>query len=373
MSLSAVELRRALHANPEPSFKEFATTALIEENISKIYSGLEYVRILKPLQTGLLIEYRAAGPEEPFVLVRADIDALKMDEATGCEYKSVNGFMHSCGHDVHCAVLYGFIRRAAERKIKKNFLFLFQPAEESGGGAELVIKSGILDKYNISSAYALHVNDEFEEGSLASTDGVLFASAREADIEFIGKASHIAFPERGIDALKAARLFLDAAGAEALKYGGRLIFGVGMLNAGEVRNILPARAVIKGSIRALSTSVSDEFYEKLSAVLRGVKDSLKVDFNLKTGSYYPEVSVDSELFSRARALLDRKFNFINCGHKLTGEDFGFISKRYPSFMFWLGTGAPGVKPAGLHNPEFFPPESVIEKGIEILTLLLSGA
>ncbi|HOT76238.1 MAG TPA: amidohydrolase [Candidatus Wallbacteria bacterium] len=372
MSLSAVELRRELHINPEPSFKEFAATSLIEENISKFSSGLDYIRILKPLPTGLIVEYRAAGREEPFVLVRADMDALKMDEASGCGYKSVNGFMHACGHDVHCAILYGFIRRAAGYEVIKNFLFLFQPAEESGGGAELVLKSGILDKYNISSAYALHVNDEFEEGAVASSDGVLFASARETDIEFYGKASHIAFPELGFNALKAARLFLDAVEEEALRYGGRLIFGVGKLRAGEIRNILPARAEIEGSIRALSTSVSDEFYEKIAVILRGVKKSLKVDFNLKTGSYYPEVSVDSGLFSRARALLDGKVRFIDCGHKLTGEDFGFISKRYPSFMFWLGTGSPGAEPAGLHNPKFFPPESVIEKGVEILTLLLAG-
>jgi len=366
MSLSPVEFRRVLHRRPEPSFAEFATSALIEENIALASAETgTAVRVHKPLATGLIVEYSGAEPSEPYTLLRADIDALKMDEDSGCDYMSANGYMHACGHDVHSAILYGFILEVLASKIKKNFIFLFQPAEETGGGAELIIKSGILDNFNISSACSLHVTDEFEEGTVASAPGVLFASAREVDIEFIGKASHIAFPERGLNAVNAARSFLDEVDRMIESRGGGLIFGIGKFGGGEVRNILPAHAKIEGSIRALSTVLSDGFYDEMTAALEKVKLSTGVDFTIKTGSYYPEVSVDESFFRAACAKLSLRHKFINCGHKLTGEDFGFISRRYPSFMFWLGTARPDRESAGLHNPRFFPPESVIGRGIEI--------
>jgi len=371
VSLEPIALRHILHVAPEPSFKEFNTTRVITENISSLCSGADHIKLYSPLETGLVVEYGAAlSPGEPFVLLRADIDALKMDEQSGCEFGSSNGFMHSCGHDVHTAILYGFIRYAVENKIKKNFIFFFQPAEETGGGAELAIKTGILDKYNISSAYALHVTDGYDEGVIASAPGVLFASARETDIEFFGKAAHIAFPERGINALNAARIFFDRCESALIEYKGNLIFGVGRFFSGELRNILPAYAKIEGSIRALSTRYSDEFYAKINGIADDIKKELKVDFTLKTGSYYPEVSVDKPLFNAAREKLSGGHKFIECAHKLTGEDFGFIAKRYPSFMFWLGSRKAGEETFGLHNPKFLPPDSVIEKGVKIFIDML---
>ena len=371
MSLDPVELRRILHGVPEPSFKEFNTTRYIRENISALCSGLGFVKLYQPLKTGLVVEYSAApAPGGPYILLRADIDALKISTPGTGGLRAVNGFMHSCGHDVHSAVLYGFIRRVVENKVKKNYIFFFQPAEETGGGADLTIKTGIFDKYNISSAYALHVTDEYDEGVIASAPGVLFASARETDIEFFGRASHIAFPERGINSLNAARVFFDRCEDALPEYNGNLIFGIGRFFSGQLRNILPAHAKIEGSIRALSTLYSDEFYGRINGILDGIKKESGTDFTLKTGSYYPEVFVDKTLFNAAREKLSGGHKFIECAHKFTGEDFGFIAKRYPSFMFWLGTRKAGEEAFGLHNPGFFPPDSVIEKGIKILIDLL---
>lgn len=370
MTLSPQELRRAIHARPEPSFAEFETTELLAANISSAAAGTGALNIYRPLATGLVVEYSGAGPGAPYALLRADIDALRMDEDTACDYRSSNGFMHACGHDVHAAILYGFILEALGRRANKNFIFVFQPAEETGGGAKHIIDSGVLDKFNISSACALHVSDEYEEGVIASTDGVLFASAREVDVEFYGKASHIAFPEKGRNALAAARSFLEAADGLVKKAGDGLIFGVGKFFAGEVRNILPARARLEGSVRALSARASDDFYEGLRRALDAVKTFAGVDYTLATGSYYPEVRVDPAYFGEAFSKLSAGHNFIKCAHKMTGEDFGFFSARYPSFMFWLGCGVAGTEPAGLHNPRFFPPESVVGRGINILKELL---
>jgi hypothetical protein len=138
-------------------FNEFETTKLLEENLSK----LDGIKIHKPLETGLVAEYKVN--DGPYLLFRADIDALPIKEETGAEFASKNDCMHACGHDVHTSILYGFTEYVTKSKIDKNILFLFQPGEEAGGGAEKVIDSGILDKFNITNAFALHVTDEYDK------------------------------------------------------------------------------------------------------------------------------------------------------------------------------------------------------------------
>jgi len=291
-----------------------------------------------------------------------------MNEETDCAYRSANGYMHSCGHDVHSSILYGFIRRVIESNVKKNFLFLFQPGEETGGGAELIIKSGALDGFNISGAYALHVTDQYDEGVVASTPGVLFASAREVDLEFYGRAAHIAFASDGINALNAMRKFLDGVDSFEKASSEPFVFGVGSLTAGEVRNIIPAVSRLEGSIRALSTDRSDEFFSRLEALCESIKKTTGAGYSMKTGSYYPEVRLDSKLYEAVIKKISPGREIIDCGYRMTGEDFGFISRRYPAFMFWLGISR-GER-FGLHNPRFLPSDDVVEKGIEIFREIL---
>ncbi len=371
MSLTPLELRRTLHCSAEPSFKEFETTRIIYENLSALSLKNGIFKIKRPFPSGLIAEYKS-GPDfnGPFVLLRADIDALPMFENTAYEFSSNNGFMHACGHDVHTAVLYGFIKYVVENGINKNFIFFFQPAEETGGGAGAFLDAAVFDCYNISSAYALHVTDEYEEGAIASAPGTLFASAREVDIEIIGRAAHIASSSLGIDALKASRIFFDKTEKILLEYGDSLIFGAGKFSAGEVRNVVSAYARIEGSIRALTAACSDSFYEKLDDALAEIKRDMKISYTIANGSYYPEVRVDRMLYEKARIKLAGKYNFIECAHKFTGEDFGFIARRYPAFMFWLGCRKAGEEIYGLHNPCFLPPESLIDKGIAVLIDLL---
>lgn len=367
--LNAIELRHILHQNPELGFQEIKTTAMLKKYISNLAEAYKVdIKIHTPLKTGLIIEYTPLENESEYILFRADIDALPIKEETNAAFKSHNGNMHACGHDVHMAILYGLIDYVFKTKIQKNILFLFQPAEEGGGGALKIIESGILDKFNITKAYALHVTDEYEKGTIATTEGVLFASAVEIDIEFFGKKSHIAFPQDGINAFNALRIFLDSVDRLNLNPVEPILFGIGKVISGDVRNVIPSYAKLEGSIRSLSLDYTDKYINRLENILKSVKQSMGIDYKITIGSRYKEVINNKELYNEFIKKLSDDFKIIDCGYKMTGEDFGFIAENYPALMFWIGTRTD--KKVGLHSPLFLPDDDVIEIGIKAFQKIL---
>jgi N-acetyldiaminopimelate deacetylase len=366
MILSPVELRHKLHKNPELSFEEHETTKLLINSVENLNN--DNITVHTPFKTGLLVEYKVNNGS--YLLFRADIDALPVKEENDIEFRSTNNYMHACGHDVHTSILYSFIQHVITAKIDRNILFLFQPAEESGGGAMQFYDTGIFDRFNITNAFALHLTDEYPENTIASTEGVLFASALEIDIEYFGVPAHIAFPYEGKSALSALRLFLDSADSIPKNYSEPFVFAAGKIISGEVRNIIPAYAKLEGTIRSLSSKKALEFTDKLNLILESVKNITGVNYSLIKGAHYPEVIVDNQLFNSLKNVLEKKYNFIDCGYKMTGEDFGFFSQKYPSFMFWLGTSR-GER-FGLHNPRFLPPDEIIETGKNIFTDILNN-
>jgi N-acetyldiaminopimelate deacetylase len=368
MVLSPVELRHKLHQNPETAYQEFKTTELIITSI-KALPGSNHLEFHTPFPTGVLVEYKVNN--NSFYLFRADIDALPIQEETESDFKSKNNFMHACGHDIHTSILYSLIKEVLEIKPDQNILFLFQPAEESGGGAMKFYDTGVFNQFNIKNAFALHVTDEYKSGTIASTQGVLFASALEIDIEFIGVSSHVAFPKEGKNAFNALRFFMDEADKLYSKLSEPFIFGVGKIYSGFVRNIAPGNAKIEGSIRSLSEERAIHFSNELIKLLEQTKLKTGVDYKLNKGARYPEVIVDDKLFNNLSTKLSQQFNFIDCGYKMTGEDFGFFSKKFPSFMFWLGTSK-GER-YGLHNPKFLPGDDTIEIGKNIFKSILTNS
>ncbi len=351
--------------NPEIAYQEFETTETIINSVKSL-DGSAALKIHTPFKTGVLFEYKVN--DNPWLLFRADIDALPIREANDIEFKSTNDYMHACGHDIHTSILYAFIALILKEKPEQNILFLFQPAEESGGGAMKFYDTGIFKGYNIRNAFALHVTDEYPFGTIASTPGVLFASALEMDIEFIGESSHVAFPYEGRNAFNALRTFLDSVDKLPRNVTEPFIFGVGKIESGFVRNIAPGRARLEGSIRGLKKGLVLDFADSLRKLLEGIKTVTGVNYIITKGAHYPEVVVNGNLYTEMEMVLGQKFRFINCGYKMTGEDFGFFSGKYPSFMFWLGTSE-GER-FGLHNPRFLPPDKIIDQGKSILLEIL---
>jgi N-acetyldiaminopimelate deacetylase len=367
LTLSPSQLRHKLHQHPELAFQEFKTTELIIESIESL-SGSEQLKIHNPFPTGVLLEYKVT--DDPFLLFRADIDALPIKEENEIDFKSTNNYMHACGHDVHTSILYSFLIDVLENKPDQNILFLFQPAEEAGGGAMEFYNTGVFDKFEIKNAFALHVSDEYPEGTVASTSGVLFASALEIDIEFIGESAHVAFPTEGKNAFNAMRMFLDNSDDLLNSTRDSILFGIGKYAAGNVRNITPGYSKLEGSIRGKSGGEVIGFLERIKSILEEIKTITGVHYKITMGAHYPEVIVNEKLFKKLKTVLSEEFNFIDCGSKMTGEDFGFFSKKWPSFMFWLGTSK-GER-YGLHNPKFLPPDETIETGKNVFTKILKS-
>ena len=369
MAPSPIELRHKLHSNPELAYFEYSTTKTILESIEAIAGSKEVLKLHSPMNTGLLAEYRVNDGE--YLLFRADIDALSIKEDTEYEYKSQNDYMHACGHDVHASVLYGLLKYVIENKVQKNILFFFQPAEESGGGAMKFFDTGVFDAFKIKNAFALHVTDEYPKGLIASSPGVLFASALEITLDLIGVSAHVAFPQNGKNALNALRIFLDSVDQLPKDISDPSIVGIGKISAGEVRNIIPGKARLEGSIRALSVEKANALFNKLDEILSGIEKITGVKPVFNRVVHYPEVVINKELYYKLAGILGEKYQVIDCSYKMTGEDFGFISRRYDSFMFWLGTST-GER-HGLHNPKFLPDDSVVDIGISIMTDILENS
>ncbi|MCL5027934.1 MAG: amidohydrolase [Bacteroidetes bacterium] len=365
MPINPIALRHKLHQNPELSFHEINTTKLLIESIRNLTDSNKLM-IITPYKTGLIVDYKVN--DDKYLLFRADIDALPIKEENEIAFKSKNNFMHACGHDVHTAILFSFLQHVLKNKIKRNILFLFQPAEESGGAMEFY-NTGIFKKYNIKNAFALHVTDEYSIGTVASTNGVLFASSLEINIDFNGVNSHVAFPQEGKNAFNALRLFLDSIDKLPKDISKPFVFGAGKITAGEIRNILPGYARLEGTMRGLSSKELLKFYSKIENILMGIEKITGVNIKSEKGAQYPEVIIDPILYDKLSHTLSRKFNFVDCGYKMTGEDFGFFSHKFPSFMLWLGTSE--GEHHGLHNPKFLPDDKMINIGKSVFVEILN--
>ena len=366
--ISATELRHKLHQIPELAFAEHETTKLLRHYIEEMAKECQVkIQIHTPLETGLIVEYTVN--ENDYYLYRADIDALAIEEQNDCPFKSQNNNMHACGHDVHMAILYGWMQHSFTQKIPQNMIFVFQPAEEGGGGAERIIKSKILDSYNITKAYAIHVTDEYSENTIASTRKTLFASTMEIDAQFTGIACHVAFPHNGRNAFNALRTFLDMVDRIPKNPVDPFIFGIGQIQAGKVRNITPDQAEFHGTIRSLNAEKNKQYFQKLQDIAKNLQETTQVQIKITSDLFYPEVNNTQELFQEAKSKLSPHFNFIDCGHKMTGEDFSYFSQKYPACMFWLGTKYQ-EKAYGLHHCQFLPRDESIQIGIDLYKNLL---
>jgi len=359
--LNIINLRHELHRNPELAFQEYKTQRILKDWIVKF----GYKNIYEVF-TGLVIEKKDLDTED-FILLRADMDALPIKEETDWEYSSQNSCMHACGHDFHMATLCNLMNMINKNKIKGNFIFVFQPAEETGGGALKIID--FLEKrgYKIKAAIAMHVTDEYKKETIASKSGTLFASSCEIDLLFKGKAAHAAFNYMGKDALKASVLFLNDVYNK--DWGKDNLVWFGKISGGNARNIVADKLKLEGTIRSPDLKVSDEILESLEILAKKIETSTGVNVELSRGSIYRQVEVDEKLLIILKKVTkELGYQFVECEMKLTGEDFGYFSQKYPTLMFWFGCGNGEIH--GLHNPKFLPDDSLITPATNVLYKLV---
>ena len=369
------ELRGNLHRCPEVAFNEYKTQKIILDFIEK-HIVSEKFNVLTPMDSSIIIEYHGGEKDSPFTIFRADMDALSIQESTDNPVVSENeGIMHACGHDIHMTVLVGLIVNTAEKLPERNFLFVFQPAEEGAGGAKKMMDQGIFDSYKVNAAFALHVTDDYKIGSVATNDNILFAIPREINIVFKGKSSHAAFPHNGNDAISASVHFLNSVYqmvAKEIDPMQPFLFHVGTINGGDARNITAKSSVLTGTLRALTMETMDKGSTIVNKAASQSADLFGCKYEIETPGEYLPVINSSKIFNLVKTRLTQVgVEFITADTKLVGEDFGYFCDRYPSLMLWLGALQNEQEPISLHSQHYFPDNSVIKKGVEIMSSIAS--
>ena len=367
--LNLYQIRKELHKIPERGFEEFKTT----EFLKSILSGYANIKILTFDFTGFIVEY--ASGKGSYKLFRADMDALPIPENENCPFRSRHeGMMHACGHDLHMTILLGLIDKVVSENLNENLLFVFQPAEEGQGGAERILKTGILEGYNISSAYALHVNGHLPLGTIASKGGVFFANTQEITVRFRGRSAHVAFPQNGRNALAGgADFYLNLKSRILKEFSGqpRAICEFGRMQAGTVMNAVAADCVLEGTMRAFEQEDWGILKEIVNGTARESSEKFGLKYEIIYKSFYQRVVNDSDL-CRELKLISQSLNidFQEAEAVFTGEDFGYFAARYPSLLFWLGVHSGKIM--DLHSSDFLPDERAIDIGVEVFYHLIKS-
>ena len=363
-----VALRRAIHEDPELAFQEHRTASRLVAALTEL--GIHDVR--RVAGTGVVARVPGTDAAAPVVAIRGDIDALPITEATGLPFASRNpGIMHACGHDVHATWAVGAAALLAERPARGDVLIVLQPAEEIGRGAAAVLESGVLE--GVQAIFGAHVDRRFEVGRVVADPGPLAASADTFDIELTGQGAHAARPHEARDPIVGAAALITALQtivARALNPSTPGVVTVGQVVAGSAPNIIPDKAHLRGTIRAVDPASRAMMHQ----ALRRLATSIAAAHGLSASVTIPEGTpplVNAEPMARlareaATAVLGAgalaPLGFLNMG----GEDFAWYLERIPGCFLRVGAREPGGPVIAAHSPGFFAAEDSIFVGAAVL-------
>ena len=367
-----VEWRRAFHQAPELSAHEEQTAIKIMEVLQQI--GLEPQKAANCNGVTALIKGALPGAT---IALRADMDALPIQESLDLPYKSQNeGVMHACGHDMHMAILLGTALRLQNSRdlMKGNVRLIFQPAEELAptGGARLMMEAGFLE--GVQAIFGLHVWPDLPCGKLAVKARGMMAASDRFKLTLIGKTSHAAHPHQGIDAIMAAADVLQNFShiiSRKINPVATATISVGTIHGGDRYNVVAGRVVLEGTVRTLDKDSREKIPLFMEDVLEGLKRTYGLEYQLDYKRGYPVLDnweVPTELVqSTASALLGKEAVLTNPIPELTAEDFSFYLSKYPGTFLWLGCHKKGEDVHGLHNAGFCPDEEALTIGSSLMS------
>jgi len=370
-----VNWRRYLHQYPELAWNEFNTSKFISEELIK----LNYKIVKNSIKPTVFASLKNK-PESPTILLRADMDALAINEKNEVPYRSKNiGKMHACGHDGHMAILLGLAKAISIRKnkFKGNIIFCFQPAEEGGAGGEKIVNSGLLEQWKVREVYAYHLYSGLKIGTFACPDMEFLASADEFEITITGKGTHGALPHTGKDPILAASnliVSLQQIVSRNIDPLDKSVVTVGYFSSGESHNVIPEKAKIKGTIRAFNVKVRDLIVKRMKHICSGISSIHNVKVDLSFYSYYPPTinhKENAEYFRNAAIKVLNKKKVLSQYLLPVAEDFSFYLKKYPGAMALLGAGNKDIKHSH-HSPYFNIDEKALIYGVKILWQLIKS-
>ena len=361
--MSVVAHRRALHQIPELDRDLPRTTAYVKG----VLSGLPCT-VTEPIP-GAVCAFFDAGRERTAAF-RADMDALPVTEASGVPFASRHpGRMHACGHDGHTAMALSLAEWVAERlaDLPRNLLLLFQPAEETTGGAEDLCRTGLLAERRVERVFGLHLWPGLPAGEVWTRPGALMARSSEVSLSVRGRSVHISRVAEGRDALWAGCEFLRRAYALAESLPGEdRVLRFGRMESGEVRNAVSGRTELLGSLRSFDDRTFEGMKSGLAAIAAQVAAETGCALDLTVSAGYPPVRNDPGLLAAVEAALGEGGPRRLEAPSLAAEDFSFYQREVPGVFFFLGLG--DVPP--LHANDFhFDDQAVLPRGAEFLRRL----
>lgn len=355
-----VTWRHHLHQHPELSFKEKITSdyiaSVLQSHDIEIHRGLAVTGIIATVH----------GQRDGNVIgLRADMDALPIQELNDFSYKSVHdGKMHACGHDGHSTMLLGAAIYLKENNdFSGTVHFIFQPAEEGGGGGQVMVEEGIFDNFPCQAVYGMHNFPGIAEGQFAVHETAVMAANETLNINIMGKGGHAAMPDKCIDPVVVGAQIISALQSVVARNVAPLnsaVVSITMVNAGTVSNVVPDDMQLTGSLRYFSKEVGDEVKEKIKNIVEGVSQSMGASATFESVPNYPatiNTPKHAEVCANAAAMVVGENNVLRNEQPTMGsEDFAFLLNASEGAYIWIGNGlVPEDSPKGgclLHNTQY---------------------
>lgn len=381
-----ISIRRHLHAHPELSFEEYNTSNFIASKLQEF--GIPFKQGI--VKTGIVAIIEGKNPTKKVIALRADIDALPINETNSCEYISkYPGIMHACGHDVHTASVLGTAKILHELKneFEGTVKLIFQPGEEKlPGGASLMIKEGVLENPKPTAMFGQHVFPSMEVGKVGFRNGMYMASTDELYMTVKGKGGHAAMPnDYNNPLLIASKILLElnkefmvqAPAYSTLEADNRpkppTVLAFGKIIGNGATNVIPDEVKIEGTFRTMDENWRAEAHSKMKKIAEEVAQSMNgtCDFRVEKG--YPFLVNDDQTTNTARSAAIEylgKENVEELPLRMTAEDFAFFSQQVPSCFYRLGTGnkAKGIT-SGVHTTAFDIDEAALEIGAGLMAFI----
>ncbi|MFW5897890.1 MAG: M20 metallopeptidase family protein [Halanaerobium sp.] len=367
-----IKIRHQIHQNPELSFQENETAALAAAEMRKL--GFEVRENI--FGTGVTATFKnSSNSEAKTLLIRADMDALPVEEKNELDYKSQKpGVMHACGHDGHTAILIGTaaVLREMAQEFNGNLKFLFQPGEETSGGAQGMIEEGVLKNPDVDAALGLHLWGSTPEGVVEYKSGPFMASPDRFDLKIIGRGGHAARPQNTIDPIPIGAEIISALQTIVSRRIDPLdsaVISVCNFEAGSTHNVIPDQAVLKATVRSLTAEVRDELAASIEKVIKNICDIYGADYELNYIYGYPPVVNDPQLTQILAAAAEKVIGKNRVREKekaeMGGEDFSYFGREVPAAFYFLGI-APEGEIINHHQSDFRFDDSVLKDGVAVM-------
>lgn len=363
MTDNLIRWRRELHRIPELEFELYKTRDYLIRELQAMGYGQEL-----ELEWGKsAVVVKVPGMSEATLAFRADMDALSVTEMTDAPYASIHpGAMHACGHDGHMAALLGlaWALRQSESETENSILLIFQPAEEGPGGAELLVKEGLLEVHQVAAIFGVHLFPGLPQGTVGLKSGPFMAQNGEVDVKVTGRSAHGAQPQQGVDAIVAAAdliLRLQTIAAREVSPMDPMVLTFGRIDGGERCNIIAGEVVLNGTMRTFKDSVFKSVQQSIRNHAAGTEAAFGCKVEVVFRDMYPAVDNDSRLAALAAQFVpEDRLSWME--PQMLAEDFAFYQQAVPGLFYFIGTGnGEAGFTAPLHNACFNFDEGVLNE------------